>query len=737
MDNNFPSQPVPGPDEPQAPGQAAASPAPDYSQPENWAQSPRNDGGAYPGGQQPLNGAYAPGGPTAPGSPYPPSSAPLGSFFDSIRRTGLFRGRERWVGGVCSGLARRFDLDPVLVRVLVVVGTLFLGLGLLLYSLAWGLLPEEEDGRIHLEAALQGDVSAGFAGACAGTFIGGFSTDKGFFPNWYLNGTGPWFFFGLVPVFLLGLGIWVLVAWLSRPRTPNGARPGQTPNAPMPGSAATGSPVPPAGAPGMPGSYPPPTGAPAAPMSEAAGTPEADAATGARRGATEPMAPMPSAPAVPLGGAAAPSYPTAAYAAAPYAGPASPAPASPYQRPSQRSVPPRPVHPPRPVRPPRPRVLGPGRTVSLLALGLGLLVIAGCSWAAHVGGTRVALPLVGLGALAVILGLGIAFSGFRGRHGGWLSALGGLSLFALIPALVFGGTAPISALRALDGGKVSDTRTITWADIATRNGSSHELGVGRVLVDLSDMPADAAPSSLTLELGVGKVEVMVPAGRAMQVEGSVGIGNLQASTSSQWRANGTPISASEGWAGASVSTFHNSDGSPSSTYFYEANGVIDDVLLSSPAPSPRLNLKVEVGIGELRVTETTPATTTWQGQVLEDGTWVVQRWYNDLGETSESLPVPGTKHPAIKAQQSQKCIDQALTDSRDGVGVDKPVLGLNDNTFFLQSNQYEVYKQCVAETLKAANQAQPDATPSAAPSASATPSPAVESPSPTPSPAAG
>ncbi|HET7735208.1 MAG TPA: PspC domain-containing protein [Nocardioidaceae bacterium] len=51
---------------------------------------------------------------------------------------------DRWLGGVCGGLARYLGVDSNLVRLLVVVGTI-LGLGSLIvaYVVAWILMPKE------------------------------------------------------------------------------------------------------------------------------------------------------------------------------------------------------------------------------------------------------------------------------------------------------------------------------------------------------------------------------------------------------------------------------------------------------------------------------------------------------------------------------------------------------------------------------------------------------------------
>lgn len=51
---------------------------------------------------------------------------------------------DRWLGGVCGGLARYLGIDANLVRLLVVVATI-LGLGSLIvaYVVAWILMPKE------------------------------------------------------------------------------------------------------------------------------------------------------------------------------------------------------------------------------------------------------------------------------------------------------------------------------------------------------------------------------------------------------------------------------------------------------------------------------------------------------------------------------------------------------------------------------------------------------------------
>jgi phage shock protein C len=62
----------------------------------------------------------------------------------------LLRIRQgRLVAGVCTGLAAYFGVDVNLVRLAFGVLTVFYGIGILLYLVAWLLLPEEgESGSI-------------------------------------------------------------------------------------------------------------------------------------------------------------------------------------------------------------------------------------------------------------------------------------------------------------------------------------------------------------------------------------------------------------------------------------------------------------------------------------------------------------------------------------------------------------------------------------------------------------
>lgn len=76
-------------------------------------------------------------------------------FFDWMRSIGVTR-TDGWVGGVCAGVAYRIGIDPLIVRGIVVVAALLGAPLLLVYALAWALLPDR-DGRIHLQRLFDGD----------------------------------------------------------------------------------------------------------------------------------------------------------------------------------------------------------------------------------------------------------------------------------------------------------------------------------------------------------------------------------------------------------------------------------------------------------------------------------------------------------------------------------------------------------------------------------------------------
>lgn len=77
---------------------------------------------------------------TTPVNPYLPGPYTGPARSTSSRR--LYRNpNDKVLGGVCSGIANYFDIDPVIVRLIMVVLFLGAGIGLLAYIIAWIVIP--------------------------------------------------------------------------------------------------------------------------------------------------------------------------------------------------------------------------------------------------------------------------------------------------------------------------------------------------------------------------------------------------------------------------------------------------------------------------------------------------------------------------------------------------------------------------------------------------------------------
>jgi phage shock protein PspC (stress-responsive transcriptional regulator) len=50
---------------------------------------------------------------------------------------------DRMIAGVCGGLGKYLDVDPVIIRLLWAVAIFIYGTGLLAYIIAWVIIPEE------------------------------------------------------------------------------------------------------------------------------------------------------------------------------------------------------------------------------------------------------------------------------------------------------------------------------------------------------------------------------------------------------------------------------------------------------------------------------------------------------------------------------------------------------------------------------------------------------------------
>ncbi len=110
---------------------------------------------------------------------------------------------DRLIAGVCSGLGRYFNVDPVLFRVAAVALVFFGGAGVLLYLAAILLVPNE--GEELPESRRRRDRALAVVGVILLVVAAGLILSHGVFHvNWAI---GPLFFIALI-----GLGVWWLVS---------------------------------------------------------------------------------------------------------------------------------------------------------------------------------------------------------------------------------------------------------------------------------------------------------------------------------------------------------------------------------------------------------------------------------------------------------------------------------------------------------------------------------------------
>lgn len=311
------------------------------------------------------------------GAPPPPlASSFLDDSFARLRGSGFVRDAEgRWFGGVCSGLARRLGVDPILIRAAAIILAFVGGIGITVYVLLWLLMPDQH-GEILAERGIRhGDVGAIVLLVVAGLLVFGGIASVGSGDGW------------IVPLWLIPVA---LIAWfvLNRrgtldapapPHTPMTTPSGETMSAPAPTSAA--APAPPTDTTVPYGGYAP-----------------TDTAT-------------------PYGGYT-PSTPQ--QYAAPYGGyPAPPAP-------------PRPVAPP---PPPRPRRRRPSAFIGLVSLGiaiasigLGVALDGPLSFPGSAASLGFLIALTGVSLVVLVLGLRGRASGFSGFLAVCLAGLLAISL---------------------------------------------------------------------------------------------------------------------------------------------------------------------------------------------------------------------------------------------------------------------------------------------------------------------
>jgi phage shock protein PspC (stress-responsive transcriptional regulator) len=130
----------------------------------------------------------------------------LDTVFASLRRIPVRRRTDdTWFRGVCSGLADRLGVDPVIVRAALILLSLIGGIGITLYLVAWALLPNDREEIVAQRALRDGDGGAIVVLVFAALMLFSGSALGG---SWWGNQSGWGFPWGLA---LTGLLIWWLV----------------------------------------------------------------------------------------------------------------------------------------------------------------------------------------------------------------------------------------------------------------------------------------------------------------------------------------------------------------------------------------------------------------------------------------------------------------------------------------------------------------------------------------------
>jgi phage shock protein PspC (stress-responsive transcriptional regulator) len=130
----------------------------------------------------------------------------MNRLFGTLRGIGIRRRTDdTWIRGVCSGLADRLGVDPVIVRAGFVLLALLGGVGITIYLLAWALIPNDRDEIVAQRALRDGDGASIVVIVFAALALFGGSAFGG---PWWGGQSGWGFPWGLA---FAGLLIWWLV----------------------------------------------------------------------------------------------------------------------------------------------------------------------------------------------------------------------------------------------------------------------------------------------------------------------------------------------------------------------------------------------------------------------------------------------------------------------------------------------------------------------------------------------
>ncbi|MFC1409059.1 PspC domain-containing protein [Streptacidiphilus sp. N1-12] len=390
-------------------------------------------------------------------------------------RPPLERSRDRRVvAGVCGGLGRHLDIDPVVFRVVIAVLCLSGGVGLFIYGLAWLVVPVERTRRNELQRLLSGRVDGQSLGAVLVTVLG-----TGIFFS-YMGSAGHIF-----PLLLIALLAFAAL------RYDPAKHPRRRLQQPLPGDP--------------PGEDGEPTGS-----SGFEGT-----IFGVTFRTTPPSAP-PEQPTVPV----PPGAPAWWKRTDPLAKDA-PEDTVPLDTPPADAPPWAPEPPPAPPGPPAPPFapLPPRERRSRSFLGSAFfflaLITGGSVWWLSARDHHSIDVLTVLASSLLVLGLGLVVCARWGR---------GRSLAVWATLL----TLAIAAVGASPARLSTSYQHRVWTPTAAASVQpDYNLGTGQATLDLSRLAAAPGRTVTTdVHLGVGKLLVLLPPGSRVEITAHVGLGSI-------------------------------------------------------------------------------------------------------------------------------------------------------------------------------------------------------------------
>ncbi|MFJ4966217.1 PspC domain-containing protein [Streptomyces sp. NPDC088729] len=378
--------------------------------------------------------------------------------------------RQKVVAGVCGGLGRYCDVDPVIFRIVLGVLAVTGGIGLIFYGFAWLLLPLEGEEENEARRLMSGRVEGASLVALLLALIG-----CGLFLS-MLGNRGMLAFAALLSLAVVGFSVWTQAGRSEQARrsaAPDDPAEQGGSHLATPASAHTG---------GL-GAPPPEVKAPPTP-----GSPSWWRDPIVKDGTTGPVGTgyLWGPPDADLGAAKA------------VAG----------RRPGPDAPPRPPGGTPR-RRGPR-SIGGPVLVGALLAGGLG----TGLSWEQQPLGTALQ---IGLAAALAVFGLGLLVSSVLGRTGF------GTLLTAVVTAGLLAGAAAVPKDIGTQWAR-QEWRPASVTAVQPR----YELGAGEARLDLSKAAVARGDTVRTrLEVGAGRAVVVVPRGATVRVRAEAGLGEIR------------------------------------------------------------------------------------------------------------------------------------------------------------------------------------------------------------------